>query len=89
MRQSEERIATKIQLKRLLDAIYYHFKKLKRFFASIIWIPKIMIQFCYLGLHLGIEIVPCRLLQRKARMEMDWNLQKSAKLIKTKVSAPW
>ena len=35
-----------------------------------------MVQFCYLKLYLGIETVSCHLLQRMARMEMDWNLKK-------------
>ena len=34
-----------------------------------------MVQFCYLRLYLGIETVSCRLLQRMARMDMDWNLK--------------
>ena len=34
-----------------------------------------MAQLCYLSLYLGIKIVSCRLLQRMARMEMDWNLK--------------
>ena len=37
------------------------------------WIPKIMVQFCYLTLHLGTETVSCRLLQQMARMDRDWN----------------
>ena len=36
-----------------------------------------MVQFCYLRLHLGIQTVTCRLLQRMARMDMDWRLEKA------------
>ena len=36
------------------------------------WILKIMVQFCYLRLYLGIVTVSCHLLQRMARMEMNW-----------------
>ena len=34
-----------------------------------------MIQFCFLRLYTGIGIVPRRLLQRMARMDMDSNLK--------------
>ena len=37
------------------------------------WIPKIMVQFCYLRLYLGIENVSCRLLLWMERMNTDWN----------------
>ena len=40
----------------------------------------LMVQFCQLTLHLGIEIVPCRLLQRIFRMDMDWSLRKLGQL---------
>ena len=32
-----------------------------------------MVEFCYLRLYLGTETVSCRLLQRMARMDLDWN----------------
>ena len=35
-----------------------------------------MIQFYYVRLYLGIETVVYRLLQRMARMDMDWDLKK-------------
>ena len=35
-----------------------------------------MIQFCYIRLYLGIEIVYCQLLLWIAKMDMDWNLKK-------------
>ena len=33
--------------------------------------PKIMVQFCYLSLRLGIETVSCSQLQRMVRMDKD------------------
>ena len=59
-----------------------------------------MVQFCYAWLYLGIETIFCRLLQRVAKMDMDWNLTKLGQrfqrlqksIIKKKiimVSAPW
>ena len=44
------------------------------------WILKIMVQFCYLRLYLGIVTVSCHLLQRMARMEMDWDLKQLGQL---------
>ena len=35
-----------------------------------------MVQFCYAWLYLGTETIFCRLLQRVAKMDMDWNLTK-------------
>ena len=35
-----------------------------------------MVQFCYAWLYLGTETIFCRLLQRVAKMVMDWNLTK-------------
>ena len=49
------------------------FKNLKRVCVRNNWIPKIMVQFCYLRLYLGTETISCRLLQRMASMDMDWN----------------
>ena len=49
------------------------FKNLKRVCVRNNWIPKIMVQFCYLRLYLGPETISCRLLQRMASMDMDWN----------------
>ena len=46
------------------------------------WILKIMVQFCYLRLYLGIVTVSCHLLQRMARMEMDWDLKQLGQLIR-------
>ena len=60
-------------LKGLCHAICYVFKKLK--LLRVNWIPKIMVQYCYLSL-LGTKTVSCRLLQRMARIEIDWNLDK-------------
>ena len=57
----------------LCQAICYLFKNLKRVCVRINWIPKIMVQFCYLRLYLGTETISCRLLQRMASMDMDWN----------------
>ena len=37
---------------------------------------KIMVQFCYSRLYLGIETISCRLLQGIQRMGMDWDLKK-------------
>ena len=59
-----------------------------------------MVQFCYAWLYLGTETIFCRLLQRVAKMDMDWNLtklgqrfQRLQKSITEKkiimVSAPW
>ena len=45
-------------------------KQLKPVFASI-ELHKIMVQFCYLKLYLGIETVCGCLLLQMARMEMD------------------
>jgi len=39
-----------------------------------------MVQLCYFRLYLGTETVSCRLLQRMARMDMDWNLEKLGQL---------
>ena len=44
------------------------------------WILKKMVQFCYLRLYLGIVTVSCHLLQRMARMEMDWDLKQLGQL---------
>ena len=46
------------------------------------WILKIMVQFCYLRLYLGIVTVSCHLLQRMARMEMDWDLKQLGQLFR-------
>ena len=35
-----------------------------------------MVQFSYAWLYLGTETIFCRLLQRVAKMDMDWNLTK-------------
>ena len=36
-----------------------------------------MVQFCYLRLlYLGTETIFCHLLQRMAKMDMDWKLKK-------------
>ena len=43
---------------------------------SLNWIPKIMVQVCYLRLYYDVYSVSCHLLLRMARMEMDWNLKK-------------
>ena len=62
-----------------------------------------MVQFSYAWLYLGTETIFCRLLQRVAKMDMDWNLtklgqrfqrfQRLQKSITPKkiimVSAPW
>ena len=59
-----------------------------------------MVQFSYAWLYLGTETIFCRLLQRVAKMDMDWNLTKLGQrfqrlqksIIKKKiimVSAPW
>ena len=59
-----------------------------------------MVQFCYAWLYLGTETIFCRLLQRVAKMDMDWNLtklgQRFQRLQKSitpqkiiMVSAPW
>ena len=40
--------------------------------------PKIMMQFCYLGLYDYTETIYCRLALNMARMEMYWNLKKLA-----------
>ena len=44
------------------------------------WISKILAVFCCFRLYLGIETISCRLLQRMARMDMDWNLKKLGQL---------
>ena len=44
--------------------------------------PKIMMQFCYLGLYHYTETIYCRLALSMARMEMDWNLKKLASFFK-------
>ena len=41
-----------------------------------------MVQFCYLRLYLGIVTVSCHLLQRMARMEMDWDLKQLGQLFR-------
>ena len=46
------------------------------------WILKIMVQFCYLRLYLGTVTVSCHLLQRMARMEMDWDLKQLGQLFR-------
>ena len=46
------------------------------------WILKIMVQFCYVRLYLGIVTVSCHLLQRMARMEMDWDLKQLGQLFR-------
>ena len=50
------------KLKLVLSHYLLPFKKLKPAFASIYWIPKIMVQFCYKGYFLGVESVSCHLL---------------------------
>ena len=44
------------------------------------WISKILAVFCCFRLYLGIETISCRLLQRMARMDVDWNLKKLGQL---------
>ena len=61
-----------VYLKGLRHAICYLFQSWNVF--RINWIPKIMLQFCYLRLYLGNESVLWRLLRRMARMDMDSNL---------------
>lgn len=62
-------------LKGLCRAICYILKNLKSVKKSFNWIPKLMVQYCYLSL-LGTKTVSCRLFQRMARMEIEWNLEK-------------
>ena len=50
--------------------IHAIFKKVNFVFASIKF-QKIMVQFCYFRLYIGIETVSCRPLQRIARMDVD------------------
>ena len=51
------------------------FLKAKTFFFYINWIPKIMVQFCYLSLYFGIDIVSRRLLQWIGRTENGLKLR--------------
>ena len=44
------------------------------------WISKILVAFCYFRLYLGIKTISYGLLQRMARMNMNWNLKKLAYL---------
>ena len=44
------------------------------------WISKILVAFCYFRLYFVNETVSCCLLQRMARMNMNWNLKKLAQL---------
>ena len=61
----------------LYHIICYLLEKLKRVFANINWIPKLIVQFCYLRLYLGFKAVSVPLLLGMARMDLDWNLRKS------------
>ena len=45
------------------------------------WIPKIMVQFCYLRLYLGIENVSRRLLLCMEKMDTDWTPAKIIKIL--------
>ena len=58
----------------VLYTLLYTIKNLKRVFCANC-IAKIMVQFCYLRLYLGIGTVSCRLLIQMARMDMEWNLK--------------
>ena len=49
---------------------------------------KIIVQFNYSRLYLGIETVSCRLLLRMVRMEMDWDLKKWRQLFQVLMPCP-
>ena len=53
------------------------------FFFYVNWIPKIMVQFCYLRLYFGIDIVSRRLLQWIARIENGLKLRPTTRYIRT------
>ena len=44
------------------------------------WISKMLVQFCWVRIYLGVETVSCCLLQGIARTDMDWNFKKLCQL---------
>ena len=47
-----------------------------------------MVQFCYLRLYLATKTIFCRLLQRMAKMDVDWNWKKLGQRFHVQNSTP-
>lgn len=56
-------------------------------FFHVNWIPKIMVNFCYLRIYLDIETASCCLLQWMTRMDMDWSLKMLGQLFQVLMPA--